>query len=188
MHLLLQAFVVPDVAILLDKTGVSELRLTHVVIPTAFRSLNLLRNSKVDPVTGSVNIKLLYITPNFLIGRAQQHMHMSCLDLTLPQPASTLDVLPISIRSQHLFDSWWTTVRYTTSDNGYVRELLLTNLAPYSFVIDVRKSSIDASGEECAIVITNSWPVDLVRESDAVAFASGGNGRSCLICHGAVEI
>lgn len=66
MHALIQAFVVSESAIRLDRTAVGELRLTHeIAIPTGFPSFRLLRNSKVDPFTGSVNIRLLYVAPTF---------------------------------------------------------------------------------------------------------------------------
>ncbi|KAF8554425.1 hypothetical protein OG21DRAFT_1095400 [Imleria badia] len=172
MHVLFRAFVVPDLAALLDRNGVGELRLTHeVAIPTALPSFTLLRNSIIDPVTGSVNIRFLQVTPN--IQNYGDHKDMWCLDLTLPKPVSATDVLPISIRSQHLFESRWTSVRCTASDDGYVRGLLLTHQGPppYDYIAD-RKFSIDASGEECTAAISDSsqCPVNLPRSQHIVTF------------------
>ncbi|KAF8554427.1 hypothetical protein OG21DRAFT_1497072 [Imleria badia] len=170
MHALIRAFVVPDSVALLDRTGVGELRLTHeVTIPTALPSFSLLRNSVVDPVTGSVNIRLLLITPSI----HEDHKDMSCLDLALPTPVSTTNVLPISIRSQHLFESRWTSVRYTASDDGYVRGMLLTNSGPPHFRA-TSKFTIDASGEEFIVAVSDSCPVGW--DLDDVAF-DGTRGR-----------
>ncbi|KAF8554424.1 hypothetical protein OG21DRAFT_1095706 [Imleria badia] len=175
-HVLVQAFVVPKLAIPLDRTVVGELRLTHqVAIPTDFPTFSLLRNSTVDPVTGSVNIRLLHITTT--IQNVVGHRNMLCLDLTLPKPVSTTDVLEISVRSQHLFESGSTFVRYTASGDGYARGLLVTNQGPPSFRdTSARKFSIDASGEECTIAISDSCPIDLPGISDDVAF-DGATGR-----------
>lgn len=173
MHALVQAFVVPESTKRLDRTPVSELRLTHeVAIPIALPSFSLLRNSKVHPLTGSVNIRLLLITPNFLIGGAQNHM--SCLDLNLPKPVSTTEVLPISIRSQHLFESRWTLERYTASDDGYARGFLLVK--PGSSGVSARKFSIDASGEECTIAVSDPCPVEWPEDRGDIAF-DGTRGR-----------
>ncbi|KAF8135101.1 hypothetical protein EV363DRAFT_1429759 [Boletus edulis] len=169
---LIQAFVVPDSAIPHD---VGELRLTHeVILYTYLRSSGLLRNSIVDPVTGSVNIRILHVTAN---GPAAEQSHMMCLDLALPKPVSNTDVLPISIRSQHLFESSWEFERYTVSDDGYARGLLLTEReSPYLGFSSVRKFTIDASREEHAIAISDPCPLDLPVESDDIAF-DGTRGR-----------
>ncbi|KAF8554421.1 hypothetical protein OG21DRAFT_1497068 [Imleria badia] len=177
-HGLVRAFVVPESAILPDRTEFGELRLTHkleVAIPTYYPMFSLLRNSIVDPVTGSVNIKLLRVTPNTQIGGGQKDM--SCLDLTLPGPISTNDVLLISIRSQHLLESACTSVWYTASDDGYIRGLLLTESGPSIFLdTSVRKFSIDASKEECIMAVSDSCPHDWPEAPGNVVF-DGARGR-----------
>ena len=99
MPVLVQAFAVPDAVIPRGMNEVGELHLTHqtvtYIIPD---SLRLLRDSVADPVTGSLNIRLLRIT-SFEHGFGRRKRRMSCLDLTLPKSTSTTDVLPISIRS-----------------------------------------------------------------------------------------
>ncbi|KAF8135096.1 hypothetical protein EV363DRAFT_1322475 [Boletus edulis] len=169
---LIQAFVVPDSAIPHD---VGELRLTHeVILYTYLRSSGLLRNSIVDPVTGSVNIRLLHVTAN---GPAAEQSHMMCLDLALPKPVSNTDVLPISIHSQHLFESSCEFEHHTVSDDGYARGLLFTEeLPPYLGFRNVRKFTIDASREECAIAISDPCPLDLPIESQDIRF-DGIRGR-----------
>ena len=96
---LVQAFAVPDAVIPRGMNEVGELHLTHqtvtYIIPD---SLRLLRDSVADPVTGSLNIRLLRIT-SFEHGFGRRKRRMSCFDLTLPKSTSTTDVLPISIRS-----------------------------------------------------------------------------------------
>ncbi|KAF8554422.1 hypothetical protein OG21DRAFT_1095953 [Imleria badia] len=86
---------------------------------------------------------------------------MTCLNLTLPQPVSTTDVLPISFRSQHLFESRWTSVVHTASDDGYVRGLLLTHLGHFCDIGE-RKFSIDASVEECTVAVVT---IDLAKHT-----------------------
>ncbi|KAG6373499.1 hypothetical protein JVT61DRAFT_6657 [Boletus reticuloceps] len=169
---LIQAFVVPDSAIPHD---VGELRLTHeVILDTYWRSSGLLRNSIVDPVTGSVNIRILHVTAN---GPTAEQSHMMCLDLTLPKSVSNTDVLPISIRSQLLFESSWECERHTVFDDGYARGLLLTERgSPYLGFNSVRKFTIDASREECAIAVSGSCPLDLPIQSEDIAF-DGTRGR-----------
>ncbi|KAF8127711.1 hypothetical protein EV363DRAFT_1266801 [Boletus edulis] len=169
---LIQAFVVPDSAIPHD---VGELRLTHeVILYTYLHSSGLLRNSIVDPVTGSVNIRLLHVTAITPIAEESQLM---CLSLALPKPVSNTDVLPISIRSQHLFGSSWEFEHYTVSDDGYVRGLLLTEKGPpYLGFSSVRKFTIDASREECAIAVSDPCPLDLPIQSEDIVL-DGIRGR-----------
>ncbi|KAF8135104.1 hypothetical protein EV363DRAFT_1582298 [Boletus edulis] len=161
-NVLIQAFIVPDLPILHDRNQIGELRLTHeVTIHTSgyLCLFSLLRNSIVSPATGSVNIRLFYITGTLNIST---HNQISCLDLTLPKPVSNTDILPISYRSQHLFESTCTFERHTVSDDGYVRGLIFTeakspDLGPNS----VQKFTIDASGEECTMTISDPCPIHL---------------------------
>lgn len=175
--LLVQAFAVPGSAVLRDEREVGEFRLTHEIAMSR-GSFGLLRDSIVDPVTESVNIRLLHITtPGWPY--SQEH-HMLCLDLTLPKPTSTTDVLPIFIRSQHLFESWWTCELYTASDDGYVRGLLLTTpVHPSLREVGARKFTIDASEEVCTVVVGDPCP-DVDISNNRVAF-DGARGR--ILCH-----
>ncbi|KAF8127669.1 hypothetical protein EV363DRAFT_1172185, partial [Boletus edulis] len=102
------------------------------------------------------------------------HRRIALLDLALPKPVSNTDVLPISIRSQHLFESSWEFERHTVSDDGYVQGLFLTEqptgpLAHFGFM-NVRKFTIDASREECAIAVSDPCPLDLPVECEDIAF------------------
>ncbi|KAF8442254.1 hypothetical protein L210DRAFT_3759737 [Boletus edulis BED1] len=179
-NVLIQAFIIPDLPILHDRNQIGELCLTHeVTIHTSgyLRLSSLLRNSIVSPATGSVNIRLFYVTGTLNIST---HNQISCLDLTLPKPVSNADILPISVRSQHLFELTWTFERHTVSDDGYVRGLVFTeakspDLGPNS----VQKFTIDASGEECTMTISDPGLIHLPTGIEAdydIAF-DGTRGR-----------
>ena len=175
---LVQAFAVPDSVMSCDKPEVGALCLTHeAAIQTNLSSFGLLRNSIVDPITGSVSIRLLHITTTEL-GAGNEHKHMSCLDLTLPKPVSATVVLPISVRSHTLFESRWSFKRYTASDDGHARGLLFTVSEPPHFSINgARKFTIDASGEGCTIAVSEPSPFDLPGRPDGIAF-DGTRGRT----------
>ncbi|KAF8442312.1 hypothetical protein L210DRAFT_3204892 [Boletus edulis BED1] len=172
MIVLIRAFVIPDSAL---PHNIGELRLTHEAIVRASSYLcrsSLLRNSIVNPATGSVNIRLLNVT----IPRTnREQKHMSCLDLTLPKPVSnTDDVLPISVHTQHLFGSTWTYEHHSISD-GYGLGLLLTETRPSFVQINsARKFTIDASKEECTLAVGDPCPIPV--EYFHVAF-DGTRGR-----------
>lgn len=156
----IQAFI-PDSATPRDSNGIGTLRLTHeVTIRIAPHSFSLLRNSVVDPISGSVTIKLLHISPSIQTGIEPKHM--SCLNLTLPKPPSTADILPISVRSQRLFEYVWSAARYTASDDGYVRGLLLMcSPAPQRRAVSACKFTIDARAEECTMTCGDPCPINL---------------------------
>ncbi|KAG6373492.1 hypothetical protein JVT61DRAFT_6648 [Boletus reticuloceps] len=172
---LIRAFIVPDSAL---PHNIGELRLTHEVIihePSYLYRSSLLRNSIVNPVTGSVNIRLLNVTiPR--VGHEQKHM--SCLDLTLLKPVSNTNVLPISVHTQHLFESTWTYERHLISDDGYGLGLLLTETWPrFVDVNSARKFTIDASKEECSIAVGDACPIYLPVEMDFHVAFDGTRGR-----------
>lgn len=154
---LVQAFVVPDSASPLEKHEIGAL--------------------VVDPVAGLVNIRLLQITFTLQTG----HMQMSCLDLTLPQPSSTTDVLPVLTRSQNLLESEYSSELHSVSDNGHVRGLLLADSGPPDLYVNrMRKFTIDASGEECTITVSDPFPFNFFGELDQVVFDDVG-GQFCYI-------
>ena len=77
------AFTVDESAV---RSG-EELCLSHKGISDRFyQSVTLLQNSVVDPVTGSIKMKLLDYVPD----------HFACDSLTLPKQSGD-DVLPISV-------------------------------------------------------------------------------------------
>ncbi|KAF8439965.1 hypothetical protein L210DRAFT_3645904 [Boletus edulis BED1] len=98
-----------------------------VSIHTPLRSFGLLHNSLADPVTGSVNIRLLHVAATQTL---EEQCNMTCLDFDLPKPVPNTDILPISIRSQQLLESNWDVERYTVPDEGYAGGLLLTEQEP----------------------------------------------------------
>lgn len=166
---LIQAFAGPDSAKHHNRTEVGELYLTHhVVLRTPPQSFGLLRDSIVDPVTGSVNIRLLHITWGAAQTNFSRAYYMSCLDLTLPDPGSTTNILPISVHSQKLLESISSLEPYTACGDGYVRGLLLINSeSPQRDVGHVRKFTIDASGEECIMKCSDPYPLYL-RTNDII--------------------
>ena len=84
---------------------------------------------------------------------------MTYLDLTLPEPDTATDVLPMHIRTQLLFESCWSFELYTAFDDGHVRGLLLTGDRTLD-ATSARKFSIDASGEECIATFCDPFPIN----------------------------
>lgn len=154
MPTFIQAFVTPDSSTVRDRDGIGELRLTRqAAVSINLLPTTLVRNSIIDPVTGSVNIRLL---------ESVGATHLLCHDLTLPKPCTTTDVLPLHIHTQLLFESSWRELQYAASDDGHVRGLLLSS-GEHSYphrTPDVRKFSIDASGEEIIVTFSDLSPLD----------------------------
>ncbi|KAF8132383.1 hypothetical protein EV363DRAFT_1163985, partial [Boletus edulis] len=93
---------------------------------------SLLRNSDIDPVTGSTRVRLLHASPLH-----SNDLQFSCADLTLPAH-STENTLTISIDTHVVFS------KSLGSDPEAVR---------------IRKFCVDATAERCAGTVSDPSPL-----------------------------
>jgi len=144
-----QAFTVPD-----DQLPFKMLRLTHEGVfesQNKLLDIDVIRNSVVDSLTGSVNVRLL---ERSRWERAADDLY--CIDLTLHLPSAT-DVLPMTITRQNVDIQSFIPVKGTTmndkywdiSDKGYARCLSRAKYADRSTPTCLAKLAIDASGDRC---------------------------------------
>ena len=169
--LLVQAYIVPSE----KELHLSQLRPSHQAIITYNRPVlyntscvhhkpwrcgwSLLRDSVVDPITGSTHLRLLHTYPH----DSDAEQRFDCVDFTLPAN-STEVILPMSIETHLLFDipdfyPYLGGQLVEASPEGFAQGLCI--ISPEDTESHIRKFSIDATGERCVGVVGSShlpWP------------------------------
>lgn len=156
---LIQAFTLPtDTGSEHHGTGV--LSLSHEgLVDGSPKDIKVIRNSIVDPIRGTTNIRLL---SQFM---DRKDMRFACVDLTLPKhmPTDMNAVLPMAIDMHDILNTdsvlsghdrhWTCYVEF--SDDGYVRGLWQRPMLQHVSVDlpAVMRFAIDASQERCTGVL-----------------------------------
>ncbi|KAF8548843.1 hypothetical protein OG21DRAFT_668791 [Imleria badia] len=172
---LVQAYVIPD-----DETH--DLRLSHETSPDVGGTslwippaCFLLRNSVIDPITGSTRLRILHMW------RSYPNQEFLCTDITLPAD-STADVLPISIHTHAVFtidDAYGFNMKFfQSSADGYARGLCALSIA--SAKPRVRKFTIDGTGETCVGVVGDVFPLSTDVTYRSTGSFDGTRGRIFL--------
>ena len=146
--MLIQAFTVNESSV---TDGLGFLHLSHEgVSSNRYRSVILLRNSIFDPVTGSIQLKLL--------DDSLEHHHFICDDLTLPKSSGD-DTLPITV----VVDEKFTNVEIPPqvkiercinvgySDSGNLRGFFRTLRQGQPQVSLIMKFAIDVTQDESTL-------------------------------------
>ena len=151
----IQAFTAPTDSRLV-RNGAGVLRLSHEgVIPGNFSNVNLIRNSIVDPISGTTSIRLLHQVC------MDHNLDVSCIDVTLHRLSSTDGVLPMTIDLHdiaHLKDvcnGSGAECYVGSSDDGRARGFWRFEV-PYltpNPIRPVMRFTIDASQDRCVTVL-----------------------------------
>ena len=161
--IVVQAFTVPD-----DprpaKNGKGVLRLSHEgIFSSDYTVIAVIRNSVVDPITGTTNVKLLERHWN------SHDFQPICIDLTLDKPSPD-GVSPITIDRHYVSIEGGVSNRdrlgfcqeyYDISDDGYARGLFTRD--PTCIATEgcgVVKFTIDATQDPCVAVLSPFSGVD----------------------------
>ena len=156
---LLQAFILPDPHLVHNGKGI--LRLSHeAVMPGRLQIFDLVRNSIMDAVSGTTNIRLLH---QFFDG---DNLTFSCIDLTLPNRSVMDAVVPMNIdihEFAHVNRRWFSLYTDRTcyiefSDDGHVRgfwRFFVPHVTSGSMrsSCPVMRFTIDASQDRCVAVL-----------------------------------
>ncbi|KAF8548847.1 hypothetical protein OG21DRAFT_668985 [Imleria badia] len=175
---IVQVYVIPD------NNETHELRLSHETIrvphvlrtpPWLFPDWFLLCNSVIDPITGSTCLRLLLRRFQYEPRHNQQFV---CADITLPAN-STADVLPMSISTHDVFTTADPNSRteLSSSTDGFARGLCLVVIDRDK--IQIRKFTIDATGETCVGLVGDLSPLSLPSRCWEMVAFDGTRGRIC---------
>ena len=172
---LVQAFTVPDDQPLADdRNGI--LRLSHEGIMFHRTPCAVIRNSIVDPVTGSISVRFLceWIATDY---DGHSTLHPECVDVTLHKP-SPVDVSPLTVRWHEVLTSKNESIHqglgysfnfFDSLGDGYARGLFTKNyhdpggaearavrsISPG----DIVKFTIDATRDRCVATLGQVLPL-----------------------------
>ena len=161
-RVLVQAFTVPDDAHPVEN-GSHVLRLSHEGEFRTYKApVAIIRNSVIDPITGSVNVRFLEKGYHRGIGTI-------CMDFTLQKPPAA-EVLPITIENHDvartgddpspLYDlDRPCNIYYGLSDDGYARGLLALEHCHRKRSCIV-KFTVDATQDRCAVTLGQIMPTE----------------------------
>ncbi|KAF8556336.1 hypothetical protein OG21DRAFT_656539 [Imleria badia] len=194
---LIQAFTVPDDQPLANNRNGTTLRLTHEGTMSHRSPSAVIRNSIVDPITGSIGVRFLCQWID------HDGFHPKCVDVTLPKP-SLVDVSPITVhwhgvrtnenRPLHDHqDGAWGYKFLSSLGDGYARGLFTQHYGyPASgdacsanregvvkFTIDATRDCCVATLSEC-LPLPMEWNMNPQDRSISVCF-DGIRGRLCYI-------
>ena len=169
---LIQAFTVPDDQPLAEnRNGI--LRLTHEGISFQRVPCALIRNSIVDPITGSIGVRFLCHWMDY------DALRPKCVDVTLHKP-SPVDVTPMTVCwhavitrengpiHRSLLSNFHHVLFFDSSGDGYTRGLFTTfdhypeDADPDTFGLNqsaVVKFTIDATQECCVATLGQNFPL-----------------------------
>ena len=170
---LLHAYVISD-------NDTHELRLSHATIYD-IKSLErciLLRNSVVDPITGSTHLKLLKRSSTPLVEE------LSCIDVILPANGLSVSLkthVACRIAVEHK-GYCYNTIEYASA-NGFVRGCCIQSVeGGNDFIL---KFSIDATGERCVGVVGESFLFNVpIFRFPHMMKLDAASGRICYVGHG----
>ncbi|KAF8549340.1 hypothetical protein OG21DRAFT_608406 [Imleria badia] len=187
---LLQAFIVDGSSV---RNGKGVLRRSHEGVSNHdFDHVALLRNSIVDPITESTNVRLLGCV-GFI-----HDLHVLWGDLTLPKPSGN-EVLPITIAIHKEVEKpkpekpygWGGVWNFDCSDAGLLRGFKFYRASSFQdpqHPSGLVKFTLDATRDECTFAVGNFLPPEWNHIKDPIGRKYGkyitsfdASGRLCLV-------
>ena len=178
-----QAYIIPD------DNETRELRLSHETIAPIqiLTHESLLQNSIIDPTTGSIRLRILH---KLRFGKQE------CLytDIILPTSRAG-EVLPMLIDTHVAFAldgpiECTGTDFVESSTDGFARGMCIMAIGSSKDKLQVRRFSIDATGERCVAVFGDISTLPLPAGLERLSMVSfyGVRGRVCICCRDITQL